>query len=362
MEIRVLNTSFVLQDIVEGMDSIVWTDKYAGYGEFEIYVKYSKYFLDLFQLDYYITNSMSEHVMIVEDVRIKSDPENGDKLVVTGRSLESILDRRLVLRQVILDGSFQTGIQTLLTTQVINGTYPERNIPNFIFTATSNAVILGLSLSGQYYMDNLYEVITDICIRYGVGYKITLNASNQFVFQLYYSVDRSASQSTNPLVEFSPNFDNLLNSDYIRSRRGKKTYVFIAGEGGLINWNKSVYGPWAQVWTSDVGTGLTRRELFLDASYIPKIYNNTSIEIADEEYVTQLEQRGYEELAKNVEIYVFDGQVDLSRTYTYRVDFILGDIVQLKDDYGHSARSRINEITLSDNVNGSYIYPTLKSL
>jgi hypothetical protein len=359
MDLRVLNASFVMQGILDDVESFIWTEKYYEYGEFEIYVNFSPYFFDLLKKDYYIVNSDSSRVMIIESIEIKSNPETGNKLVVKGRSLESILDRRIILRQIILDGSLQDGVGIILDKEVIDGIFPERNFPNFIFTPSTDPLVTTPTLKSQYYMDNLYDVIRSICEESGLGFKITLTPTNQFNFELYSGSDRSYTQVLNPYIVFSPNFDNLIKSDYLTSGRYRKTYVFVAGVGGLEAWNQNFYGPWAQAFTG-VETGLDRREMFLDASYIPKTYEDTGIEIPDADYVDQLHQRGVEELSRNIDFTVFDAQIDLSRTYEYGSDFFLGDIIQYVDEYGHVGRTRITEMTFSVNLSGNTIYPTLK--
>lgn len=49
--------------------------------------------------------------MIVEKIQITSDTEDGNHVTVTGRSLESILDRRIVWGQKLLSGNLQNGIK-----------------------------------------------------------------------------------------------------------------------------------------------------------------------------------------------------------------------------------------------------------
>src|SRR5512133_2365475 len=102
MELRVLNTSFVSVGIVDSVNSMIWTERYYGYGDFEIYVEYTPEMLALLQEEYYLVLANSEKAMIIEDVSIKANPETGNKLLIKGRSLSSLLDRRIVLSQVIV--------------------------------------------------------------------------------------------------------------------------------------------------------------------------------------------------------------------------------------------------------------------
>lgn len=360
MELRVLDSSFVALDIVDSVDSILWTERYYGYGSFEIYVNFSYALYDLFREDRFLINSDSDRIMVIETVKIHTDPEKGNKLVIEGRSLESLLDRRIILRQTIIDSSFQSGIQTLLNQNVINGIYPERNIPNFIFSTSSDPAITTPTMTTQYYADNLYEAIKTACEQEQIGFRVLLNSSNQFVFSLYAGSDRSYAQSTNPYVVFSPDFDNLIKSEYYRSKKYKKNYVLI---DGLPTPGSGTSLPErTQAWTDDVGTGLTRREMYLDASDLPRIDETTEVVIPVLTYLEQLKQRGLQELALYGELTIFEGEVDLSNSFVYRTDFFLGDIIQMVDDYGNSARAQILEMTFSEGPSGRNIVPTLKTV
>lgn len=187
--------------------------------------------LDYIKQDYYLQSKESEHVMIVEKIQITSDTEDGNHVTVTGRSLESILDRRIVWGQKLLSGNLQNGIKTLLNENVISPSDSNRKIPNFIFKESTDPAITKLKLEAQYTGDNLYDVIQKICEEQGIGFKITLNDEKQFVFELYAGSDRSYDQTENPYVIFSPKFENIINSNYIESKASLKTVTLVGGEG-----------------------------------------------------------------------------------------------------------------------------------
>lgn len=363
MDLVVYNTSWDVVGIVDVFESVLWVERYNEYSDFELVLKFDYNVYAFLQEDYYIKNPTSDKIMIIETVRIEEDPETGSRLFVSGRSLESILDRRLVLRQIIIDSTLQSGIQTILNSEIINGIFTERNIANFVFSASTDPLVTAPLLETQYYMDNVYDIISILCIDNGLGFNVHLNSSNQFVFNLYAGVNRSRDQLTNPFVVFSRKFDNLLTSHFYFSKQFMKNYVFVSGEEGLISWNQNLYGRWAQVWTPDVGPGLLRREMFLDTNYLPTTYDDSTTPIPDADYVAYLEQRGYEELAKWQEKYKFDASIDLLGVYKYKQDFFLGDLVEYEDSFGHVAKVRISEMTESlDNNSGHRLYPTLETV
>lgn len=358
MDITVLNTSFVAVDILEGIDSILWIEKYNSFGTFEIYTKYSDYHLELLQEGYYLKNSKSDRLMIIDSVNIATDPENGDKLIVSGRSLESILDRRIVLNHFWgIDNPVWEAIEIMIYNNFTNSVYPERNISNFVYQIPTDPNVTAPTCSVNYHGNNIYECVATLCQQNNIGFKILLNSSNQFVLSLYVGVDRSYSQSNNLFVVFSPDLDNLIRSDYYRSKRNKKNYILVIGQP---------FDGWidvGQAWTVDVGTGLNRLETALDGSTISRTYEGTNTPIPDADYIQQLSQRGFDELLVNhQEIINFNGQVDLSKGYKYGVDFLLGDIIQMVDNYGHSSAVRVIEVTMSQNPSGETIIPTLASV
>ena len=194
MEVLVLNTEFESVAIVDTFESLIWTDRYYEAGDFEIYTAATKEMLQILQPDYYLWCKESEHMMIIEGIEIKSDFENGNKLIVTGRSLESILDRRIIWGQTNIDDTLQNGIKTLLDFNIISPTDSNRAITNFIFEDSSDINIQSMFLQTQYNGENLYESIVNICKSNGVGFKITLDENNRFIFKLYYGVDRTYNQ------------------------------------------------------------------------------------------------------------------------------------------------------------------------
>ena len=306
--------------------------------------------LDTLIDDRYLVSDESDHVMIIEDRQIKTDIETGNKLIVTGRSLESILERRVIWGQRAISGNLQDRIEDLLNESIIAPTDADRAISNFVFEASTDPTITVLTIDTQFTGENLYKAIQQVCRANNIGFKIGL-VNGQFVFTLYNGVDRSFDQIINPHVIFSPEFDNMLNSDYIESKRTLKTVSLVAGEGeGSERVMISVTAP------NTVATNLNRREMYTDARDISQTVDSVVIPLID--YEAQLSQRGIENLADNTFIKSFEGQVESTIMFVYGVDFFLGDIVQIKNEYGIESRSRVTEMLNSQDASGINQYPT----
>lgn len=352
MEFLVLNTKFETIAILDVFESFIWTDRYSKCGDFEIYTSSDLEIIETLKEDFYIWTEDSEHVMIIENRKIITDVEEGNKFLVSGRSLESLLDRRIVWNQILLDGYFQTQIKRLLTENVINPSDSNRKISNFIFEETDDPYILSLKAQVQYTGDNLYEAVCELCESASIGFKITLNDNNQFVFKLYSGADRSYDQEANPYVVFSPSFENIIDSNYYESKAGYKNVGLVAGEGEGSARRTVVVGK-------STSKELSRRELYVDARDISSTTSDGG-SISTSAYDDLLRQRGDKRLTENRIVQLFDGQVESTQMYRYGEHYFMGDIVQLENEYGMESKVRVTEFIRSVDKNGIDSYPTFE--
>ena len=341
MNIFVMNDNFEKISIIDSYESVIWTDRYIGYGDFEIYAPFSFDLLNKVKQDYYLTILNSEHVMIIESVEILSDTDKGNRLKITGKSLESILNRRIMWSKAKYTGSLQDAIKSILTNSIISPSIEDRKISNFIFEESNDERITSLTIEDEFTEEqNVYDIIVGLCERNYLGYRITLNSSNQFVFKLYMGEDRSYDQLTNPYVVFSPNYENIINSNYIDSTEKMKNITLVIGEQTSI--------------TVGSGTGLARREVYTDGMGVnPK-------EVGD--YNESLKRLGTYTLQDNSRVKNFEGEVDAVRMFVYGKDFFIGDVVQISNEYGIEGSARVMEFIKSDDASGSKAYPTFQAI
>lgn len=356
MEFLVLNDKLEIDSVLDSYESVIWTDRYRECGDFEIYASMSAETYNQLKADYYLWSSDSEHTMIIEDIQITADAEEGDTLVVTGRSLESMLDRRIIWNQTTLSGNLQAGIKQLLNDAIISPTEVNRKIDNFVFVESTDPAVTDLTVDAQYLGNNLYDVICELCSSNNIGFKIVLTDDLKFNFSLYAGADRSYDQLTNPYVLFSPEFDNIINSNYIESKKTLKNIVLVGGEGeGTAKTTVTVET------TDGAGSGLSRRELYSDASDLTTSSADGAT-LSSTEYEAQLKQRGNEELSDNTTTKSFEGEMETSKTFVYGEDFFMGDLVQLTNEFGIEATARVIEMVRSQDESGIEAYPTFEAV
>lgn len=336
-------------DVIDSCESVLWIPRYNDVGQFEIYTLANEKSLSLLKEDRYVKRFDSDMVGIIEKVRVESSSENGDYIIATGQSLESIISRRIVWSLTNVSGTVEECLFKLFNENIISPTLDYRKIDDFIFELNDLGVEL---VSAQYTGDNLLDVTQTLCKLHDYGFKVTLNNENQFVFKLYEGVNRSYTQSKNPYVVFSPSFENIKSSLYEHDKSLVKNSCRIGGEG---EGSERVFTELG----NDI-SGLERRELFVDARDISSENGETTL--TSTEYEALLTARGSETLIEHGETTVFEGEVESQRQFIYGRDFFLGDIVTVQNEFGVTAHPRIIEILESDDSNGRTITPTFEEM
>lgn len=352
-EAYVLNEeNFRQEGVVDVFESFIWTDRYSSCGDFEIYTSISTEYVDLLKPDRILWIEDSVHSMFIEKIETITDLETGNYLLVSGESLESILKRRIIWSRTVLNGNLQNGIEKLLNDNIIRPSLGVRRIDNFVFERSEDPEITKLTFEGEFTGDDLYESIVKICESVNIGFMVILNRENQYVFKLYRGTDRSYSQTKNPHVVFSPNFDNIVDGNYLNDITNYKNVTLVAGDGEDNDRKTAIAG-------NNSLTGIKRRELFTDARDISSTDDDGN-PIPISTYNNLLITRGNEKLKDNKVVELFDGEVDATRMYVYGRDFYMGDITQLESQYFAESRVRVIEFIYSIDKSGIKNYPTFE--
>lgn len=345
MDLIISDADFRGIGIIDDASSVIWTKRYYERGDFEIYVRASVEAAEVLIEGNFVTRPDDDAIGIIEGIRITTSIEDGDYIIATGIMLDGITAQRVVNARTVVSGTVEKCIRTLITNNCINA----RPFPNF--RLDENLAGITDAHRAQYTGDNLYIAIVDICKAYGIGNRVVLGDDGAFVYQLFRGIDRSESQTENPHVTFSAEFDNLANTEYMRDLAALKNYAYVAGEGE---------GSARKIATVAQGapSGYALRELWVDA----RDASTNEGEISDTEYMQQLQTRGIESMAETQNTESFTGEIVNAYTYVYGVDYALGDIVTIKDEYGHSVDSRIVEVVEAEDASGHTIIPKFEGM
>lgn len=262
-DIYVLNQDLQIIDIVDEYVSTIWRPSYSDIGDFEIYLGASQKAVDLLRENRYVVRSMDisvdngivtyKKVMIIKNIQLVTDIENGDYLTVTGRELKYLLHQRIVWAQMNLLGTAENAIRGIVDYNAINPTNENRIIPNLVL---SDPLGLTDKIDRQITGDYVDKAIVEICQTYNYGWEIYIS-NNQLIFRIYTGTDRSYGQNVVPYIVFSEDFENLYNTEYQKNSEEFANTTLIGGEGEGMDRFYTTLG--------NENAGLDRFETFTDA-------------------------------------------------------------------------------------------------
>lgn len=239
MEFRILDKNFRDMVLLDRYESLLWVDRYDKCGDFELYTPPTDELLEYSALGNYLYSAASEHLMIIEHQELTTSYDQGQRIIIKGRSIESILDRRILWYKTRFENNLEDAIRQILDYSIIQpagATWggavpdPDRKIDNFIFEYSGIPDINKIVINKSFDIGtDLLTVISQVCQAAKLGFKITLNNQNQFVFKLYKGANRSYSQFTNPWVVFSPRFENLITNEFVNDSTNYKNIVRTTG-------------------------------------------------------------------------------------------------------------------------------------
>lgn len=388
LNIYILDQDLQRIGIIDNYTSLIWANRYFEFGDCEVYAPATPDNIKIFQHGNYIMREDDDMICKIEKVQIDTNIETGNYLIVTGADCRRILNQRITWKQTSHSGTAENFIRKLITQNIIAPSDPDRVIPRFVL--------------GEYYgfderiniqttYDPIGDKIAEICRIFGYGFKVTFDGNN-FVFDVYKGADRSFSQTENPYVIFSEDFENLRSSTYVVDKSDYASVALVGGSGeGKDRYLTTV--------NTSIDTGINRYEVFVDAKSVSKnlsyedlteayaggtisTVNNVvyyvvdgeriatldsasepqNAELLDAPYYAILGEAGDERLAESKTLTAFEGEVEGNNTYVYKTDYFIGDIVQIKNEFGIERAVRIVEVIESFNDEGHSIIPTFEYL
>lgn len=356
---RYVDGAYIIWDAIDYASSVIWVSRYNEPGEFEIRLRADRYIRQLVYTtasDVFITRKDSRTAMVVERVHLESDMEDGDYLTISGRSVKSILSRRVATawdpekRQYLLtySGYAEQLLRKLITDNIISPDALQswRAIDSFTLAPAQGYTD---SIEAQLLGENLLDVVQAVCAQFGWGFRLEFDGG--FHFSIYKGVDRSKAQSSRPFVVFSPKMQNVSSVEWIMDKSPYKSICHIGGEGDGAYRKQAIAGYRAP-------QGLQTVEMWYDGSGISsKIEDGETM--TDEAYMQLLRETAATALAENKRIFQMETEALPDNGYIFGVDYDLGDIVTCGDSYGVEANCRVQEIREVEDASGYRLIPIL---
>lgn len=362
MDLYIIDQEFNDVDIVNDAESIIWKKCYCDPGSFEIYTIASTKNVNLLQIGRFVARLDDDMVGVIEKINIQKDDDGEYMMLVSGRCAKSLFARRIIYPQRTFTGTVWNRMYWMLYYNAVNpaASNPDaenRQIPNITISDVDPG-IKGISDKTQHTGTNLMDAVIELLAANDLGWKVTKDGSG-FTVTLISGTDRTINQTENEPVVFADELNNLISTDYEKDMTGYANVAQVAGEG------EGSSRIWAGIdltgTASGIYSGLDRYESFVDARDLQKKTTNESgneTTLTDAEYIAQLQARGMESLKTTEYTESFEGEVDWG-AYKYRVNYDVGDIVTIKNQYGISADIRIVAVEEIEDENGYTVTPIL---
>lgn len=369
MEPFTLTRGFQKQDIIDGFSSIIWTERYYGDSQVEMVVPATSDMIKKLPEGTFLGIAESNEVMILETANIEED-----KLKVLGISLLPWLNNRFIRAsaahedrywylsgappgQILWDIVYYMCVEG---SPYLDGTI-DIGIPN-----PERFVIPGLDLkdfdnSGEFISVGIpygpvYNFLKELATTYQIGMQITLEWATETAyflgFRSYKGLDHTSSQSTNPIVRFSPQMDSLTNIKELRSIAALKTLAYAFAPG---NPDGLATTPGVDSLSGSQYTGFDLRALLIFAEDI----TTDMVGGSSENLVNILNSRARAGLAANRFVKAVDGEIVPTNQFKYGVDYNLGDIIEVQGNSEIVQMSRVTEYIRSQDAAGEKAYPTV---
>jgi hypothetical protein len=338
--------------------SAMWIERYQDCGEFEIKATLSSGLREFLPLDTFISRPCTFEVMVVENHEINDNGDIDPILTISGRTMFSLLDRRVVganlIRLSMNAQQYQlyTNTRSYQTVNMINdhiyysGDLSDR-FDNMV--ASTSIVTEPTAPTRTIRFGNLLDAVKSIAALDDQGFRI-LRRSPWYIyngsagsthFSIYKGVDKSAT------VIFSYERGDISKAQYLWTNKDYKNYAFIMGQ--------KFYA-----YTGNPANAKTeRRMMTLDAGDIEYHYPDPP-SVQDQSWINgDMKNRGDEAIATKKKISM--SQVDISpyTNYFYRRDYGMGDLVTVDGNFGVMQKMRVIEHVEIEDENGSSAHPTL---
>lgn len=364
MEVYILDSLLRREQVVDTFESLIWTERWQEIGDFEIQMASTLASRSQFIPGTRLAMNDSKRVMVVETVEDATDEDGQATLTVKGRSLESILEDRVVKYtldstangqdKVTMSGTPRAVATYMFYSYMLGGPLHQSDRYPFLELGeeyTGNIPDPWPILTFTQDIGTVYDWVKMLCDTYDMGFRIQRKADDsRLYFDIYTGDDRTSSQTVLKPVIFAPNMDNLQNTTELISIEGTKNvayvfsptnYIIVYGNGGVEDY-----------------MGFDRKVVLVKGENPPTVNN---VPPTDQAIMEHLDRLGKEELAKLRGHSEFDGEMNQHSEFKYGVDYNLGDRVEMRNNDGVITLRRVAEQIFVSDAEGERSYPTLSS-
>ena len=349
--LTILSPLLVPLGLLNQFTAMTWTSRTTTFGGFELWCPMLPENSELLKPDNLLWIGGDE-LGVIETIQKSTDEQGGTTLQVSGRFIESWLERRIIWGQYSGTEVVSNHLRNLVTMNAISPSDPKRKIPHLTLAVDQSPLGPSVSFSDSY--SNLWTTALELANANSLFLRVKADVpKGELRFTILKGTNRSVEQSILPAVVLSTDLSDILTDSYTLDATTWCNMSLVAGAGEGV-----------QRKTSEINgslSGLSRRELFVDARDLQDYEEvvtpegTTRVPIATSVYDGMLQERGKSKLGEVPLVESFDASIRMygPRAYEYGVDYFLGDRITMQDpNLGIQVSTEISEVQQSWDENG----------
>lgn len=326
----------------------VWLElSYQDVGKFEIYCRASQANLRALQKGRYVKLPNKRFIWVITSVRYTFTAGGARMISATGYEAKWLLNKRCILTPKELQGSITSAIYGLVNANIgtaasyVRGLYKDEAHTVPAFVVDTNEILIDIS-GTQAPRANLLEFVSSLLKQYNCG-SIVEFENDTLKFRIVTGEVKTQS------VKFSQSLDNLLASEYLTDDADIATSALVVSTVDDVDYTQ----------IHDTGAeGIDRAEIIVTSNLSTKYEDAKGVE--QETTPTSDLYKGWQieeaktNLAEHITKEEINGEIDIANSnYTFDVDFFIGDIVRVQDEYfNFYLNAKISKYTFKQAANG----------
>lgn len=360
----ITNTEFKALGELQQFDSLIWPDAYNGYAQMQLFAPITAETSELLKKDY-ILWSGDETACMIESIKSIVDKDGIKSFQVKGRTLEKILEKRIVWQKYYKTGYTSDIMYDIVNRNCVSPIDSKRKIP-WLYLA-SDRPRYGTNQIYQKTGGTVYTALYDLAAADELGFTILFKPKEKKLeFKVVKGRDLTRSNvEGNTPVEFSTDLNDILSSIYYVNIEDEVNMALVAGEESGTSRAYATTGDL-------VATGLMRKELWVDARDLQSEFRDedgNEQSLTPVQYNQSMRERGNQKIAAKAVVESFEATVRIfgEVQYVFGRDYIKGDKVTMIDkELGVTVSARITESeegfgsqNYSLQLTFGYSYPTI---
>lgn len=351
-------------EIVNGLSSKMWIERYDKAGEFQFTALASTEIRDLLPIGSFVSHVDTKEIMMVENHEISDDRDKETTITISGRGLETFFDHRIVgsnktfpatgqISDIVLAADYTWNqAVALLSTYLLTANLVDDNDAFPYLSIMTDIAGTGISQPRTVKRGGLYSRLLELLVVESIGIKVIrpgpwspLGAASQnTAVVIHKGVDRTKE------VMFSYDTGEIESADYLWSNKKFKNTAYVTGK-------------WVETLVTTTAVELDRRMMHVDASDLDQAWSVPPVGTDLANILAKMQQRGLEALAAQNDVALTKAEVSRNINQDgYRIRFDVGDIITVQGNYNESTIMRISEYVEIEDQHGRIGYPTLTTV